>query len=137
MSKAHCEESPRDRDGQRRIILWSLGWAAAILVAVFVLTKTTWLGGRAGAALAVVVPTSLGVATAWSYRSFLRRADELRSKIEVEALALAYSVGVVGGLSYWLLEVAGVIEKADVSFLVALMLLVHPLGVVLGRRRYS
>lgn len=137
MSQAQCEGSPRDRRAQRRIIFWSLGWAAAILAAAFVLTKTTLVGGRAGMALAVALPTALGVMTAWSYRRFLRGADELRAKIEVEALALAYSVGVVGGLSYWLLEVAGLIEKADVSFLVVLMLLVHPLGVVIGYRRYA
>lgn len=143
MMQTFCSEPARDRRNQRRILGWSLGWALTFLAAVFVIKKTAWLADGSWppeglwAAFAAMVPTALGIAAALAYRRFLRETDELRRKIELEALALAYSVGVVGGLTYWLLEVAGFVGKADVAFLVVLMLLAHPLGVVIGRRRYA
>ena len=51
--------------------------------------------------LAGVIGNSLfGIATVLAYRRFLQETNELRRKIEVEALALAFGVGLVGGLSY-------------------------------------
>ena len=47
-----------------------------------------------------------------AYRRYLGETDELRRKIEVDALALAFGVGLVGAFSYVLLERAGAVESA-------------------------
>jgi len=131
-----CTGPQRERRNRWRVIGWSLAWAVAFLAVVFAIRRE-WLATGIPATLAAMVPTSLGVITALVYRTFLREADELRRKIELEALALAYAVGVVGGLAYWLLELAGVVADADPAFLVLVMIVAHPLGNLIGHRRYS
>jgi hypothetical protein len=134
-SRGFCASPERDRHNQRRIILWSLVWALAF-VAVTLGIKKEWLSF--GATLAGVIGTSLfGVATLLAYRRFLRETDELRRKIEVEALALAFGVGLVGGLTYWLLVVSGVTPATGFGFVFGAMILTHPLGVLIGCRKYS
>ena len=72
-----------------------------------------------------------------TYRRYLGETDELRRKIEVDALALAFGVGLVGAFSYVLLERAGTVARADPMQLVMLMVATYVIGVVLGHRRYG
>ena len=130
-----CPSSPRDRRNQWRITLWSLVWALSF-VAVTLGIKKEWLSF--GAALAGVAGTALlGIATLLAYRRFLREADELQRKIEVEALALAFGVGLVGGLTYWLLAVQGGVPAMDFIYVFFVMIITYPVGVLVGRRKYS
>ena len=131
-----CSSStPRDTRNQLRVILWSLVWALSF-VAITLCAKKAWL--PFGLTLAGGLGTSLfGIATVLAYRRFLHEADELRRKIEVEALSLAFGVGVVGGMTYWLLAVMGAVPALDFYFVFVGMFLAHPVGVFLGRRRYS
>jgi hypothetical protein len=85
----------------------------------------------------VIATSLLAIATAAAYRRFLRETDELRRKIEVEALGLAYAVGVIGGLAYWLLAVAGALPEWGYACVFSAMMLAHSAGVLAGRRRYS
>lgn len=125
----------RDRRNQRRVTLWSAAWALSFLVTTLGIATGWWplLGAVAG----VASSSLLGVATVLAYRRFLHETDELRRKIEVEALALAFGVGVVGGLGYWLLAMSGAASIGGFGFIFAGMILIHPMGVLLGRRRYA
>ena len=130
-----CSSPQRDRRNQRRATAWSLAWALCF-VAVMLGIKKEWLS--LGMTLAGVGVTSiLGVATLLAYRHFLLETDELRRKIEVDALALAFGVGIVGGMSYWLLAVRGAVPPGDFFYIFLAMFLTHGLGVLFGRRRYS
>jgi len=131
-----CSSStPRDTRNQLRVILWSLVWALSF-VAVTLIVKRAWW--PFGLTLAAGLGTSLfGIATVLAYRRFLHETDELRRKIEVEALSLAFGVGVIGGMTYWLLAVMGAVPALDFYFVFVVMFLAHPVGVFLGRRRYS
>ena len=71
------------------------------------------------------------------YRRFLREADELRRKIELDAFALAAGVGVVGAVTYRLLEQAGAIGETDPVHVVVTMVVAHTISVVVGERRYA
>jgi fluoride ion exporter CrcB/FEX len=129
-----CSGPQRDRRNQWRIILWAFFWGVFFVA-------TTWGAKREwplGVTLAGVIATSLfGVAAVLAYRRFLRETDELRRKIEVEALALAFGVGLVGGLTYWLLAVIGAVPEKDFAYVFLVMMIVHPLAVLFGLRRYS
>jgi hypothetical protein len=130
-----CSGPQRDRRNQRRITLWALAWAISF-VAVTLGIKKEWL--PFGVALAGVIGTALfGIATVLAYRRFLQETDELRRKIEVEALAFAFGAGVVGGLTYWQLVVSGAAPGMGFAYVFAAMLLSHSAGVLIGRRRYS
>ncbi|HEX4962604.1 MAG TPA: hypothetical protein VF173_17340 [Thermoanaerobaculia bacterium] len=130
-----CSSPQRDRRNQWRVILWALVWALSF-VAVTLGIKKEWF--PFGVTLAGMAGTTLfGIATVLAYRRFLHETDELRRKIEVEALALAFGVGVVGGLTCWLLVVSHAVSATDFVYVFFLMLVAHPVGVLIGRRRYS
>lgn len=130
-----CFSSERDRRNQWRLTLWSFVWALSF-VAVTLAAKKEWL--PFGVTLAGVIGTSLfGIVTVLAYRRFLHETDELRRKIEVEALCLAFGVGIVAGLTYWLLAVMGAVPAKDFIWVFLVMIVTHPLGVLIGLRRYS
>jgi len=131
-----CSSStPRDTRNQLRVIVWSFVWALSF-VAVTLCVKKAWL--PPALTLTAGLATSLfGIVTVLAYRRFLHQTDELRRKIEVEALSLAFGVGIIGGTTYWLLAVMGAVPALDFYFVFVVMFLAHPVGVFLGRRRYS
>lgn len=130
-----CSSPQRDRRNQRRVTLWASVWAFSFLAVTLAIRKE-WLPFEV--TLAGVIGNSLlGIATVLAHRRFLQETDELRRKIEVEALALAFGVGMVGGLTYWLLAVSGAVPQWGFAFVFAVMLLSYSFGVLVGRRRYS
>jgi hypothetical protein len=130
-----CSGTPHDGRNQLRVIFWSFIWALSFVVVTLAIKKE-WL--PFGATLAAGLGTSLfGIATLLAYRRFLHETDELRRKIEVEALSLAFGVGIVGGLTYWLLTVMGAVPAKDFFYVFVGMIFAHPVGVLIGRRRYS
>jgi hypothetical protein len=134
-SLSSCAGPKRDRYNQRRILLWSFLWGASF-VAVTQAIRREWL--PFGVDLAGVALTALlGLATLLAYRRFLQETDELRRKIEVEALALAFGIGLIGGLAYWQLVVSGTAPATGFSYVFVAMILTHPVGVLIGHRRYS
>ena len=130
-----CSSVPRDARNQLRVMLWAFVWAVSFVVITLSVKKAWW---PFGLTLAAGLGTSLlGIVTVLAYRRFLHETDELRRKIEVEALSLAFGVGVVGGMTYWLLAVMGAVPAMDFFYVLLLMFLAHPVGVWIGRRRYS
>ena len=130
----HCG-TDRDRMNQRRMVISGMAWMGAWLALIYVISRD-WLSAFAATA-ASVVPLALGVGMIVAYRRYLGETDELRRKIEVDALALAFGVGLVGAFSYVLLERAGAVARADPMQLVILMVATYVIGVVLGHRRYG
>ena len=127
----------RDRQNQYRIIGWSFAW-------VFCWVLVTWcIKNERLTSLSLVIPailvtTCLGLGMMVAYRRFLREADELRRKIELDALALAVGVGLVGGVCCRMLEKAGVVTNIPVfEMVVVLICATQSLGIVVGLRRYT
>jgi hypothetical protein len=125
----------RDRRNQRRVLPWALVWALSFIAVTLGITKGDWPFGMTLAGVAGHLV--FGAATVLAYRRFLRETDELRRKIEVEALALAFGVGLVGGLSYWLLLVSGAAPVWGFALIFAAMMATYSAGVLIGHRRYS
>jgi lipopolysaccharide export LptBFGC system permease protein LptF len=130
-----CSTPQRDRRNQRRVVLWSAAWAFSFLAITFGV-KREWLTAEWTVA-AVFGAALFGIATLLAYHQFLIQTDELRRKIEVEALALAFGIGIIGGLSFWLLFQSGIVSGEGFVFVLVAMILTHAVGVVVGRRRYS
>jgi hypothetical protein len=125
-----------DRRNQRRVVVWSLLWVSSWLAVHFAVSRG-WVASELWALVANAVPAVLGLAVIAAYRRFLTEADELRRKIELDALAVAFGVGVVGGLVYWLLGRTGLVPEPDVLILVTAMIFAQGVGVLLGQRRYA
>ena len=131
-----CEGPPRDRANGRRVMFWSIGWAASMLFSSAAVSFD-WFGGGAESLIAAGISTLIGLGTVGAYRRFLSETDELRQRIELEALALAFGVGIVGGLAYSQVSQSLDWGEPRFAFVMSAMLFVYCAGVILGRRRYA
>lgn len=135
--KGWCIGSKRDRRNELRVLAWMAPWAVAFLTLEFAISEE-WLPAGWPVVLAILVVAALGLGVLLAYRRFLRQADELRRKIELEGLALAFAVAILGGLMAGQLISAGLLSGDGVlQSMVSLMLVAYSLGVLLGYRRYS
>ena len=78
----------------------------------------------------------LGIVTILAFMRYLRDSDELHRKIQLDALALAMGVGLVGSFTYSLLVTGGFIVDAEVSDIILLMTVTYMIGIVAGQVRY-
>ncbi|MEM9291710.1 MAG: hypothetical protein AAGD01_08520 [Acidobacteriota bacterium] len=127
--------TPRDRQNQRRTNLWTFAWISVWLLMTFGFKEGILPSGPL-AFLLVAATVPLGIAVVLAHRKFLREADELRRKIELEALALSVGVTLVGSFTYWLMEAAGIVEAAELDKIILLTAGSYVLGTILGFRRY-
>jgi hypothetical protein len=127
--------TPRDVRSQRRFLVWLL--AAGL----------TYLGATAALRWRESIPSVLpwllvGLAVLLvaqairSYLVFLRGADELLRRIQMEALALGFCSGAVLSMFYPLLEGLGA-PDLDGHAIAMVMMLSWSAGSWLGTRRYS
>ena len=71
-------------------------------------------------------------------RKYINGLDEMQRKVNVDAMAIALGVGVVGGLSYSMLDIADVIPfDAEIGFLVILVSVTYIIAIVVGQIRYK
>ena len=89
-----------------RFTAWTFAWALSYVAASWALkadldlaTPLVWLLAAA--------PNVIAVVAVFAYMRFLRMADELLRKIQLEGLALGFAAGVVFITGYQLLEAAG------------------------------
>ncbi len=122
-----------DRRNVMRYNAWMLGWMA-LWAGVLMLVAKAGLAGPVAWALAAltVVPGVIGVS---AYIRFLREADELLRKIQLEALAIAFSVGVVFMMTWRLFERLGA-PTLDLNTPVLVMFVVWAAAQWWNARRY-
>ncbi len=124
-----------DRRNLNRATWLLAAWAVAYVGAAMLLKRG---GVPAGPAtyLVALVPSALAVLAMLGYYRFLRHAEELQRKIQLEALALGFAAGFVASFGLEIVEKAG-LAQPDVSTASVAMVLFYVLGVVLGGRRYA
>ena len=130
----NCGYTPRDARNGWIFSAWSLAVGITYVVATYVLAKTT-LPRPIGIALIALALVCLGGAVL-AFIRFLREADELLRKIQLEALGVAFGAGAVFTLGYRLCERIGA-PRLDVSDGYLVMMIFWTLGQYLGYRRYS
>lgn len=134
--KADWTGTEADRRNQRMIVAWSLGWVLASLGADYGIENEVIASGAPTIA-AIAAVTILGAGVILTYRRFLREADELMRKIQLDALALTVGVGIVAAFTYSLMEGAEIVEAAELMTLVMIMVVTYISGVIIGRRLYG
>ena len=131
-----CTLTPRDRRNQLRTVSWLFAWTVSWVIANAAL-KNGWANDWIPAPLFAVVPTILGIVMLFAYWRFLREADELQRKIQLESLAVGFGAGVVGGYTIHLLSRAGVLTSVEISEVAAFMMVVYAIATLVGERRYA
>jgi len=115
------------------ILIWTGSW---LLVKIGIVEDVLVSGWPLWAA--ITASGGLGLLAVWAYLKHLGGLDELRRKIEMDALALAFGVGMVTGLTSSLLGDAGVLPWDEmVSYLFTVMFVTYSVGVIVGHRRYA
>ncbi len=117
-----------------QLLGWTLAWALAFVAASWTLRGDSVAGGAAW--VVALVPNLLAVAVVLVYMRFLRDADELVRRIQLEGLAFGFGAGVIFAMGYQLVERAGA-PQLSLADLAAGMMLAFVVGVVRANRRYS
>lgn len=135
--KQWCFSPERDRRNELRILAWIFGWMLTFLATKQAVSRE-WFTADWQVVTAVAVVAVFGAGALLAYRRFLRETDELRRKIELDALALGFGVGLLGGFVGSLLADAGLfVSDEPLSDLFVLMCITYGIGVLVGTRRYS
>ena len=129
-----CVYTPQDLRNLRNFNIFALA-AMLLFVAATILIGEGFIerGVLAWTLIAVALVTLLLMVR--SYMHFLRHADELLRKIQLEGLALGFGAGVVFMLGSRLFERMGAL-KLDIADGVMPMVVFWAIGQYLGYRRY-
>ena len=120
-----------------RLAYWTFAWVATMAVAAFG-PRYIWNFATVPTILGLLVNLGVGAGMILANKRYLQGLDELHKKIFLDAGALTLGVGLVGGLSYELLESVKLISfEPEISHLVVLMSLTFLAGMVLGNRKYQ
>ena len=126
----------RDRVSEAKVIYWGLAWLLATAGAAFG-PELLWGYGTLITSIGIAIQLVLGFGMIWAFKGVLLAMDELQRLIQLEALSLAFGVGVVVGVSYELLEDVKLITfEPEISHLIMLMSLTYVFGLFLGNRHY-
>jgi len=118
-----------------RLAYWTGAWVLTLAVAVFG-PLLVW-GSQALTIGAILINVGAGAGMIVANKLHLDGLDELQRKIQLEAMALALGVGLVGGLAFSTADVTDVIPfDAEISFLVILISVAYMIGIFVGRRKY-
>jgi hypothetical protein len=126
--------APSDLTRYRRAHYWFGAWLVSMAAAVFGLDH--W-GSSLGPLVYPVaaLPAVLMAIGLISYGKFLAHADELTRKIQVEAMAVGFGVGLLLAVTYPLAEKVGA-PDLNLAYLVVVMVLAYGLTVTWLQRHY-
>ena len=125
------------RKNVKHLAYWTGGWALTVAIAAFG-PKFLWDYNSSISILAILFSTIIGVGMILMNRKYANGLDEMHRKITMEAKAIALGVGVVGGLSYSMLDAANVISfDAEIGHLVLLIGITYFIAFIVGSIRYK
>ena len=118
-----------------RFLCWTFAWSMTMVLADKAILYE-WHSSDLISAIAIVLNAGIGIGMILSYLRHLRDMDELQRKIQLDALAIAMGVALVGSVSYLLMVTAKFITDAEVSDIILLMTFTFVVSVIVGHLRY-
>lgn len=127
----------RVKKNTKNLGLWTMAWVLSMAIATFG-PKFIWESETVLTVTGIMLNALLGVGMILANIRHLNSLDDLQKKIQLEGMAIALGVGIVGGLSYSLLDTTNVIaQDAEISYLVILISLTYLVSVFIGQKRYK
>ncbi len=115
---------------------WTAGWVITMALATFGPTYL-WDSQQWITIMAILFNLGIGLGMIVANIHHLQMQDEMMQKIQLQAMALALGVGVVGGLSYSMLDTTNIISSdAEIPYLVILISITYLVSLIVNRRRY-
>lgn len=125
------------RKNTMHLAYWTLGWVITLAIVAFG-SKFIWDYNYFISVLFILLNTIVGIGMILTNRKYINGLDEMHRKLSIDAMAIALGVGVVGGLSYSMLDVTNVISHdAEIGFLVMLMSITYLIAIIVGKVRYK
>src|SRR6056297_746402 len=128
--------NPETNQLTKYLALWTVAWVVSMAKAsfgpIYLWESSTWIN-----LTAIVVNFALGVGMILSNIRLFKAQDELMQQIQLKAMSVALGLGVVGGLSYSLLDTTNVIgQDAEVAFLVMGVSVTYLVSLITDNIRY-
>ncbi len=121
----------------KNLALWTALWLVSLALVTFG-SKFLWDFNPVISILTILLNLGMGIGMILANIRYIRGLDELEQKININAMGIALGVGVVGGLSYSLLDITNVISSdAEISMIVALMGITYMAAIIIGKMRYQ
>lgn len=121
----------------RQLAYWTGGWVVTMAIASFGQIYF-WKDNAAISILFIIINTLIGVGMILMNRKYLNGLDEMQRKVSMDAMAIALGVGIVGGLSYSMLDQANIIGfDAEIAHLVMLIGITYIIATFIGLNRYK
>lgn len=125
----------RSIQDQLKLVFWIFVWMASLTVSdkaeLYGWWEASWI-----TVSSIIVNGGLGLWVVHRYRRILQGMDDLQRKIQLEALAIAFGISLVGACSYSLLVTWGYVIDEDVSDIFALMCLSYAGASMYGAWKY-
>ncbi len=119
------------------LAIWTSAWVLTKAVVSFG-PKLIWDFNDTISLIGIIINTAIGIGMINANRIFLNNLDELQKRIQLEAMGITLGLGVVGGLSYSMLDVSNVIQSdAEISILVMGLAICYLVSVGIGQLRYK
>ncbi|HET8804005.1 MAG TPA: hypothetical protein VFM72_05450, partial [Aequorivita sp.] len=116
---------------------WTGSWVLTVAIASFG-PKLIWDNDITISLLFIVINIIIGVGMILMNRKFMNGLDEMQRKVCLDAMAIAIGVGLVGGISYSMLDQVNVIAfPAEIAHLLILMGITYIIAIVVGNYRYK
>ena len=123
-----------DRRNNRRFTFWCLAWAAALIGATWIVETYDSLAGPI-AWLVALSPNVFAFGALVAYMRFLRMADEMQRRIQIEGLAIGFGTGWIFAIGYLVLQSAGAPE-VPLTAIIVVMTAGWIVGNVIAVRHY-
>ena len=126
----------RTRKNVQQLAFWTLAWLLTMALVVFG-GKFLWSFDPLISAFLILINTAIGAGMILANKRYLDGLDELQRKMSLDAMAIALGVGVVGGLSFSLLDITNLIAfDAEISVVVFLIGITYLIGLVITNVQY-
>lgn len=137
MERKTASWTSRRKKNTTNLAFWTAIWVLTLAIATFGF-KFMWEENTTISLFAFIINIGAGIGMIMANIKYVRSLDEMQQKIQLEAMGIALGVGVVGGLSYSLLDITNLIMvDAEISFLVILIGLSYLAAMIIGHFRYQ
>ena len=129
--------NPQMKKVTKNLAIWTALWLISLALATFG-PNFFWEGNIALSIITISINAIIGIGMIRANIKHLMQLDELQKKIQMDAMGIALGVGIVGGLSYSVMDIANVItDDAEIGFLVMLISVSYSIAVIVGKKRYA
>jgi hypothetical protein len=119
-----------------KLAIWTATWVITMAVATF--GPVFLWNNETFTLIAIIVNVLAGIGMIFMNRIYINGLDEMQRKINLDAMAIALGIGVVGGLAYATLDSTNLIAfDAEIGFMVAIIGISYMVSLVIGNLRYK